>query len=277
MSRTAKSGHLSSIISRLGDANYYRLRGYWLTLEKDNRFEEGTSFDDIWEIYLLDSEIRKWLWDATELIELKLRSQFAQHIAFTAGALGHEDPDIFKNEPAHAASMKNYHRERQRAFRDGVPFVTHGMEKYGDLPVWAAVEVMTLGTLSQLYGNLSNSLAYDGGPSVRSAIAASFGLKSYYLQSWLRHLTYVRNLCGHHNSVYNRIMTVRPTLLREDVRFSGPKQFPTFLVLKQIYVRSWPQRWDEMLESLVCDFDSHPSVDLSPMGFPTNWEELLSR
>lgn len=45
-------------IARLRDLNYYRLRGYWLTLERDGAFIEGASFDDIWEIYQLDCGFR---------------------------------------------------------------------------------------------------------------------------------------------------------------------------------------------------------------------------
>ena len=34
----------------LSDINYYRLRGYWMTLERDNRFREGTTLQDVLDI-----------------------------------------------------------------------------------------------------------------------------------------------------------------------------------------------------------------------------------
>lgn len=61
-------------IAKLRDLNYYRLRGYWLTLEDEGSFIMGTSFGDIWEIYQLDRELRRWLWQAIAPIEIKLRA-----------------------------------------------------------------------------------------------------------------------------------------------------------------------------------------------------------
>jgi hypothetical protein len=51
-------------LGKLRDLNYYRLRGYWLTLEDGNRFVKGTTFDDVWKIYQLDCELREWVWKA---------------------------------------------------------------------------------------------------------------------------------------------------------------------------------------------------------------------
>lgn len=54
-------------------------------------------------------------------------------------------------------ALSNFERERDRGRDQGVPCVVHNMDKYGKLPVWAAVESMSLGTLSMLYGNLDPS------------------------------------------------------------------------------------------------------------------------
>lgn len=49
-------------------------------------------------------------------------------------------------------AISNFERERDRAYSQGVPCVVHNMDKYGKLPAWAAVECMSLGTLSMLFG-----------------------------------------------------------------------------------------------------------------------------
>ena len=69
----------------LAEANYYRLRGYWLTLESDGRFRAGTTFDDVWDIYTLDSGLRLWLWAAIAPIEIKLRTSFSYHVGRALG------------------------------------------------------------------------------------------------------------------------------------------------------------------------------------------------
>ena len=261
----------------LSDANYYRLRGYWLTLEdEDGRFLEDVSFDDIWSIYELDSELRLWLLKAISPIEIKMRTQFAYHLAHAIGALSYLDPSNFVNETNYEHSIGSFTRERDYAQRQNVPCVVHNMEKYGCLPIWAAVEVMSLGTLSQLYGNLDQDIASaDGCGSVHQAIAKEFGTSAIYLKSWLHHLTSIRNITAHHERLYNRVMTVRPRLLKRDKRFASAKEFPTFLVLKNIFAKSWPDRWNSLELELESIIDAFPNVSLSPMGFPDNWKSIL--
>ena len=70
-------------------------------------------------------------------------------------------------------------------------------------------------------------------------------------------------------------MTKRPVLYQEDRPFGGKKEFPTFLVLRQLHLRSWPQAWSERFTRLCEIVDRFPSVDLAPMGFPKNWRDVL--
>lgn len=167
--------------------------------------------------------------------------------------------------------MASLARKRNRAQKDGVPCVVHNIEKYGDLPIWAAVEIMSMGTVSQLYGNLN-----PDNSNVAKLIAQDFRVKPFLLKSRLRHLTYIRNICGHHSRLYNRIITTRANLLKVDSGYDGDKEFPTLLVLKRIYERSWPGRWSMLFENLLNAFEQHPDVSLLPMGFPENWRSMLS-
>lgn len=257
---------------RLSEANYYRLRGYWLTLERDDIFIKGTTFDDIWEIYQLDRELRRWLWKPIGSIEIKLRTQFAYHFAQEISPTGYMSDMMYYSEKGYVNAMNNYVRELSRSYGQNVPCVKHNIDKYGVLPAWAAVEIMPLGTLSMLYGNIdSRGAAAD----VKKNVAKSFGTKPYYLTSWIRHLTTVRNIVAHHDRFYNRIMTIKPNLLGRDDSYKSDKQFPTFIVIRRIYERNWPDEWRVLGEDLKSRIGRHQSVDLRPMGFPSDWERVL--
>lgn len=262
---------------RLADTNYYRLRGFWLTLEDENgHFREGVSFEDIWNIYELDRTLRLWLWKVISPIEVKLRTQFAYFLAHYIDPFGYLDKDYFKNPKSHSKSMQNFERERDRARRQNVPYVVHNMDRYGRLPVWAAVEVMSFGTLSQLYGNLHSSAGKtERHQGICSAVADAFGMKPVYLQSWMHHLTTVRNIAGHHDRFYNRVIAISPKLLARDAKYQSDKEFPTLLIIKNIYELSWPDKWPLIGEELINIVDSHPQVDLRPMGFPEDWKSIL--
>lgn len=263
-------------LAQLQDLNYYRLRGYWLTLEQEGRFIRGASFDDIWEIYQLDCELRRWLWRAIAPIEIKLRTQFAYHFAHLCGPDAYLDAGNFWSRKSHEKAMVNYERERERAYDQGVPYVVHNMDKYGKLPIWAAVEIMSFGTLSMLYGNLDYRAGKTAGkPGVADAVADAFGTKQRYLKSWAHHLVTVRNIAAHHDRLYNRVMNIRPLMLRRDTRYASDKQYPTFLTIRRIYERSWPGEWKSLSGELSDCFDAHPTVDLGPMGFPPDWRTPL--
>ena len=263
-------------IAKLRDLNYYRLRGYWLTLEDGGSFTQGTSFGDIWEVYQLDRELRRWLWQALAPIEIKLRTQFAYEFAHRCGADAYLDEGNYWRSENFERALKNYERERDRAYNQGVPYVVHNMDKYGKLPVWAAVEIMSFGTLSMFYGNLDRGAGVDeDGVTLSEAIASAFGTKPRYLKSWAHHLTTVRNIAAHHDRFYNRVMNIRPTMLRRDIRYAGNKQFPTLVIIKRIYEKSWPEDWKTLGSELAACFDRHPGVNLAPMGIPSDWKRVL--
>ena len=267
-------------IARLRDLNYYRLRGYWLTLERDDSFVEGTSFDDVWEIYQLDRELRTWLWRAIAPIEIKLRTQFAYHFAHLCDAGAYLEAENYRSRSKFERAISNFERERDRAYDQGVPCVVHNMDKYGRLPVWAAVESMSLGTLSMLYGNLDPGAGASGeSKGVQASVAEAFGTKPHYLKSWVHHLTTVRNIAAHHDRFYNRVMTICPSLLKRDERCirlqDASKQFPTLLVIRRIYEKSWPGEWTSLRDELASCVERHPSVNLAPMGFPKDWRGAL--
>ena len=252
----------------LEEQNYYRLRGYWISLERNHRFLPGTTFSRITDIAALDSELRHWLLAAIEPIELKLRAQFVRHLAAAYGADALDTPAPFASEDRWGKSRGIIDREIALARKDGQPRVLHNLGKYGRLPIWATVEVMSLGTISKMFGNLRKGDAAKG-------IASSFGVHYQYLKSALELLTYVRNIAAHSDRFYNRVMKKRPALRGDDRAYAGTKQFPTFLVLRQLYLRSWPDAWNGLHGDLVGIIERHGSVDLKPMGFPEGWKDVL--
>ena len=258
------------------DTNYYRLRGYWMTFEQSGTIRKGTRLEDIWAIHDFDRELRLWLWRLIERVEVKARTQFAYVLSLGFGPDALSCAELFSSRKSYIKSMEAVEREIRHAKKQGMPCVQHNLDKYGRLPLWAAVEVMSMGTVSSLYGNLREDLVIEGhADTVAEEIAAAFGVSAPYLKSWLRHLTMVRNICAHHNRFYNRLLKTRPRMLRRDKKWSSSREFPTFITLKRIYEVSWVDEWEEELRALDSLISSYPSVSLRPMGFPSNWREVL--
>ena len=81
----------------------------------------------------------------------------------------------------------------------------------------------------------------------------TFGAKPFILRSWLRHLTYVRNICAHHSRLFNRVMTTRPTMISPDSAYKGDKQFPTLLVIQdgKIVAQSVGLKAKEQIKQMI--------------------------
>lgn len=204
-----------------------------------------------------------------------MRTVFAYWLAEACGPMAYCEPEHFVNAKVHAQTMEAFDKEVNRAKRDQVPCACHNLRKYGKLPVWAAVEVMTMGQLSYLYGNLCNCAEKPLEERAVKKMAQEFGLRPAVLKSWLQHLCAVRNTCGHHGRFYNRVMRIRPKMLARERQWAGNKEFPTFLVLKDIYEVVWPELWTNKAAELAAIVARHSGVDLRPMGFPEDWQDVL--
>ncbi len=256
----------------LSDVNYYRLRAYWMTFEHDGQIAAGTELSSIVDIYRFDAELRQWLWAAIQPIEIKMRTSVAYFLSRDYGPLAYRNSLLFADYSRHGRLLASIDQEIERAKKNQEPCVCHNLEKYGDLPCWAVVEITTMGQLSSLIG-----LLRDGSRTVPAAkaIADVFGQRPPILKSWLMHLCAVRNLCAHQGRFYNRVMRIRPKMLRKDIRWASNKEFPTFIVIKRLFEQTWPERWVDMASELGRIVDRYPSVDLTPMGFPKLWREVL--
>ncbi len=253
----------------LSDVNYYRLRGYWLTLEKDGRFIPGTTFQDIVDIYDFDHGFRVTTVSLCEYIEIKFRTVFAYRFSHAIGPDILYRPEVFLNRKRYERSRNEFKSEVKRGLAARVPCVEHNIEKYGMLPIWAATEILSFGAISKLYGNLCDK-------SLRSEIASDFNTTPYYLKSWIEHLAYIRNVCAHYNRLYNRQMTKQPRLYKKDQdRFGNQRNFATFVVLAYIFQNMSHTPFKKALSDLSNLMEYYPSVSKRPMRFPNDWEKIL--
>ncbi|MEO5354525.1 MAG: Abi family protein [Magnetococcus sp. XQGC-1] len=194
----------------LAHLNYYRLTAYWLPFEADHAshlFKPGTRFEAVLNLYVFDRELRLLLLDAIERVEVSLRTQWAYHMAHSHGAHAFMEVSLCEKPDRWQRDMENLHEEIERS--DEV-FIQHYRNKYDDPelpPVWAVCEVMSMGLLSRWFTNLKPM-------PIRRKVAATYGLDDRVLQSFLRHLAYIRNLCAHHSRLWNRRFTVTMALPR---------------------------------------------------------------
>jgi len=258
----------------LSHLNYYRLGAYWLPFEVDHqthKFKPDTSFENVLNLYVFDRELRLLVMDAVERVEVSIRTQLAYHLSNKYGPHAHLNPELFCDVLAYSKFIQNIDTAVKNSRED---FVQHLRSKYIESlpPIWAIVELMSLGQLSKWFKTL-------GKPSDRKAIAIVFGMDEIILISFLHHLTFVRNICAHHSRLWNRKLTFkfklpakRPDSVAESIngRTNG-KLYNTLAMLTWMMNQTSPgHSWTRRLVALI---DKH-DIDTAAMGFPEDYQKL---
>lgn len=83
--------------STLENISYYRLiKGYSITLKKNGKYIEDTTFENTVELYLFDMELRHILFSLLEQVEISLRATITNHFSMKYGNFGYKDINNYK-------------------------------------------------------------------------------------------------------------------------------------------------------------------------------------
>jgi abortive infection bacteriophage resistance protein len=274
----------------LANISYFRLSAYTRPLYKpglqEHCFLEGTTFDDVLQLYVFDRELRLLLLDAIERLEVALRAQLTNTLAEHHGPHGYLDPGIFDSRYNHGWLLEKL--ENAAKGREVESFLMHYRKKYraapNQPPIWMAVELLTFKEVSTLLAKLRL-------PEDTQRIERHFGWKMPVLRSWFRSLSDLRNACAHHGRVWNREFGSRPEMPRKvpadwpgipDGIETGSHEHPEQrldprrrLYLQLVVIESLMQvvsptsHWAERLVTLL---DHYPQVSRPHMGFPGHWD-----
>ncbi|MDR0993762.1 MAG: Abi family protein [Verrucomicrobiota bacterium] len=260
----------------LAHHNYYRLSVYRIPFsvpEKPDRFKPGTTFNDLWSLYDFDRSLCALVTEATKQIEISARSQWAYRLAHAYGPMAYENQDVFHDNTHHQKCLAELDKALKQSHE---AFVAHHKKKYGmeHLPIWAACEVMSFGTLSRFYHNIRRN-------GDRKCIAGQYRLSAAVFSSVLHHMVYVRNICAHHARLWNRQFTItltiphNPDVLAQSVVRSVHQTrciYNTLVLLAYLMdiidpCNTWGQRIRQLIQQQKFPVVSH-------MGFPNDWHQL---
>ena len=256
----------------LSQINYYRLSAYWLPFEEDNKthtFKKDTHFELVLDLYSFDRELRLLVLDAIERIEVAIRTTLAFQLSHRYGTHPHLDAELFYDNGVYLESLNRLQKDVTQSKE---VFIQYLLENYSEAlpPIWAVVELMSLGQLSKWYANLKSR-------SDRNLIAHKYNFDDLNLVSFLHLLTIVRNLCAHHSRLWNRefrfsfkIPKRRPDDLVEDFNQSSQKRIYNTLVM-MLYLMDKISPDHHWRKRLIEKIDQH-QIDTTRMGFPADWK-----
>ena len=253
----------------LSHINYYRLRGYTLSVCHNDRFFSGTTFYDLIRLYNFDKKLRLLLMELLEEVEISFRTHIAYLFATKYHPLAYLDSHYFVDPLHHSKFLVKINELLEKS---NEIFVQHHKEKYnGIFPVWVALEVLNFSDLSKMFSNMKTA--------DQKEIARKYYNRVYYedLRNWLHVLSVIRNICAHYGRIYNRPLPVRtrlPKSIREDVKAN--EFFSVIIILKYLFVNSNRQHlWDYFITNLKLLLEQYSEINISLLGFPSNWENII--
>lgn len=279
---------------------YYHLSAYWYSYRqlpsppisdqieastgRRDEFIANCSFQHVVELYVFDKRLRLLLLDALERIEIAIRVDIA-YLLGSRDPFAHSNPELLHGnftkklnrrtgKSEYAKWIEKYEQKEATSKED---FVRHYRAKYGfPLPIWVSVELWDFGMLSIFYQGMKIT--------DKETIASKYLIPDFaLLESWLRSLNFIRNVTAHHGRLWNKNLIDQPKLPRAgqvpsfDPLLSVPRIQSRLYVdlcimiylMKQICPNS---TWVSRLRNLIQSFPADAVLDISDMGFPSNWQ-----
>lgn len=269
-------------VRQLSGIGYYRFSGYthpFRSTSNRSKFKAGTSFEQVLRIYEFDRQLRLLVADAIERCEVAIRARIVNETATKLGPhwfmqlshfrMRYQLTDLERKiEEAVGIRFNPTTNQKQIPQKHSETFIEHYYAKYGDPklpPIWMTAETLSFGVMSRILSCLADE-------TVVKSIAAPFRVHETVFKQWVFSLSYLRNLCAHHNRLWNRVFSIPPKVAKKHRGLvSSPDRFHAFAVvivdlLGSIgYASEWVVRFDEL-------WVRYPEIDPVAMGFSPDWK-----
>lgn len=188
--------------------NYYNIiNGYSKYFPRNGEnYTAGTTFDEVWHLYIFDKEIKKAFLEAILNAEAHLKAvvayRFAEKFQSPYAYLNPQCYDQTKIASALSViatlsqSIRKYSQEKDTS-------IFHYAHIHHDVPIWVLVNYMDFGSLrymiSDIQPDLQNAVAKDMMDFVKLWIPSVDKFPPEIMISFLGNINAVRNICAHNN------------------------------------------------------------------------------
>ena len=272
--------------------NYFFLNGYrhlFLKSQNDRKFIDGTTFEELYSLFLFDRQFRNILFKHLLIIENNMKSIISYQLSRKYGYKESDylKPKNFTNNPEKARQVGDLIKKMKRKVRSNAPqhaATMHYVNNYGYIPLWVLVKVLSFGIVSELFSILRKE--------DQENIAESYGISIESLTNYLPILANYRNLCAHEdivfenktqrtidNTIYHKLLKIETV---DDEYIYGKNDiFALIIIIKQLITpiefKNLTEEIHHVLANLEYNLNTITIVKvLDRMGFPENWQDLMN-
>lgn len=195
----------------LRQVSYYRFSAYTYSYEnlsydavgkekRTHKFKEGYTFEDVKGLYDFDCSLKQLLFKGISAFEVSFRTAMAYYLA-------HKEPknpyilynnSCFKNPSWHKNFIESLNARVEKSKEVFIiSYKEKNYDNFPQLPIWMAIEIFYFTDLSMFFEECLSD-------NDKKGIARQFGINFQEMVSWLKALSFFRNVCAHHGRLWNR-------------------------------------------------------------------------
>lgn len=209
-------------VNKIENIGYYRLKEFARPLAKTSKINGqitvdygGVSFSEVLTRYYQDKNLRLHFFHAIEKVEVSVKTKLSAILGTNYGAFGYLNFSSWcdkHNFSKFQIEQKQYYFKRslkksmEHSFSSDVRD-KRNQDKDGFPSVWLAIDVLTFGEMVNIVCLLSKKN--------KKKLSKFFNCTSKELESWLKCLNFVRNLCAHNSTVIDLKLKTQPVYRKE--------------------------------------------------------------
>jgi abortive infection bacteriophage resistance protein len=271
--------------------NYFFINGYrhlFMRSNQDKLYIQGTTFNELYSLFLFDRNIRNIIFRNVLVIENNVKSIFSYQLS---KKYGYKEKDYLRNknfnaDPAKYRQINDLLSKMKRQIRiNGKQHsaTMHYLSNYGYIPLWVLVKVLSFGIIGELFSILK--------PEDQLSIAEYYNLDIENLANYLPILSNYRNLCAHEDIVYeNKTQKyikdtkyhteLKIPVMNDECIYGKNDVFSLIIIMKYMLK---PNDFSKLIDDFIKEIellDSNINVIpvekiLDRMGFPSNFAKLV--
>lgn len=277
--------------SVLKAVSYYSLIGGYKHPFKHSpsgNYKNGVTFEEIVALYYFDEKIRSLFLEYILHVERQLKSLISYHFCETYGEsqkeyLDSNNYNVNKKNKSEIIKLTKY-LGKAISLPSKYGYIVHHVNKYGNVPLWVAMNAITFGNIAKMY---QYSI-----PSIRTKVSRNYiGISESELHQFIRVLASCRNICAHGERLFTfHIKESGPdTMLHKKMNIPTKNGayilgkhdlFAVVVALRYLITNDEFKVFKRELKANIGTvLDKCPHISEQQlydyMGFPENWDKIM--